>query len=139
MSEATISGTAALPGKTLRELRARAHSLKPVVWIAGNGTTPALLREIDRSLRSHELIKIHAAIDARSERTSLMEAICVATGASAVQIIGKMLVVYRPNPDEPSPSPAVRQSAPQRRAARPRAARASAPNSARTATVRKRP
>ena len=75
MSEAIIPGSP-LSGKTLRELRARAHSLKPVVWISGNGATETVLREIDRSLRSHELIKVHAAVDGRSDREALSEAIC---------------------------------------------------------------
>lgn len=122
MSEA-IAPESPLPGKTLRELRARAHALKPVVWIANNGTTETVLREIDRSLRSHELIKIHAAVDGRSEREALIEAICAATGAHAVQIIGKMLVVFRPNPPEPEPKPRTRKSAPAKRPSRTGSAR----------------
>jgi RNA-binding protein len=100
-----------LPGKSVRELRAKAHSLKPVVWISSNGATATVLREIDRALRAHELIKIHAAVDGRDERTTLMEEICNAVGAASVQIIGKMLVVYRSNPQEPEPAPAARKPA----------------------------
>jgi len=122
MSE-VIAPESPLPGKALRELRARAHALKPVVWIADNGATETVLREIDRSLRSHELIKIHAAVDGRSEREALIEAICAATGAHAVQIIGKMLVVFRPNPPEPAPKPPARKSSPTKRPSRSGSAR----------------
>ncbi len=114
MSEAIIPGSP-LPGKTLRELRARAHALKPVVWISGNGATETVLREIDRSLRSHELIKIHAAVEGRNDRVALMEEICGAVGASAVQIIGKMLVVHRPNPEMPQTQPVLRKAVPDKR------------------------
>ena len=40
-----------------RDLRARAHHLNPVVTIAGNGLTPAVVAEIERALQAHELIK----------------------------------------------------------------------------------
>lgn len=135
MSEANSPGTP-LPGKSLRELRARAHSLKPVVWISGNGITETVLREIDRSLRSHELIKIHAAVDGRSEREALMEQICGGVGASPVQIIGKMLVVFRPNAEESQPAPAVRKSAPAKRTLKSGSARKSAANSPRPSKVK---
>ncbi len=38
-----------------RALRARAHPLKPVVMIAQNGLTDAVLKEIELALTSHEL------------------------------------------------------------------------------------
>jgi RNA-binding protein len=97
MPETTISGSP-LSGKTLRELRARAHALKPVVWISEKGATEPVLREVDRALKSHELIKIHAAVDGRSAREELLESLCGSLGAQSVQVIGKMLVAYRPNP-----------------------------------------
>jgi len=141
MSEATISTIptipqSPLPGKSLRELRARAHTLKPVVRISGNGATETVLREIDRSLRSHELIKIHAAVDGRSDREALMSEVCAATSAHAVQIIGKMLVVYRQNPQAPEPAPAGRR-APAKGPSRKSAAR-SAPDARRRAPAKTR-
>jgi len=104
MSETTMPESP-LPGKTLRELRARAHALKPVVWISENGATPPVLREIDRALNSHELIKIHAAVDGRSAREALLDDVCANLGAQPVQVIGKMLVAYRPNPKPAPPKP----------------------------------
>jgi RNA-binding protein YhbY len=65
------------------------------------GLTPAVLREIDVNLRSHELIKIRVLGDeGRTVRRDLMSAICEATAASPVQTIGKILVIYRPRPPE---------------------------------------
>lgn len=122
-----------MPGKSLRELRARAHSLKPVVWISGNGATETVLREIDRSLQAHELIKIHAAVDGRAERESLMAHICGGLSAQAVQIIGKMLVVFRARPEATPPEPHREKSAPAKRAAKSRSPRTFAPNSRRPA------
>ena len=81
-----------------RELRARAHSLNPVVSIAENGLTEAVLKEIDVNLNAHELIKIRVYGDSREDRIAHLEQICSELGAVAVQHIGKLLVVYRRAP-----------------------------------------
>jgi len=41
-----------------RALRARAHSLNPVVSISQNGLSEAVVSEVDVNLTSHQLIKI---------------------------------------------------------------------------------
>ena len=81
-----------------RELRARAHNLDPVVSIAENGLTEAVLNEIEVSLNAHELIKIRVYGDSRENRLAYLEQICTQLGAANVQHIGKLLVVYRPAP-----------------------------------------
>ena len=87
-----------------RALRARAHALSPVVMVGGEGLSPNVLAEIERGLKSHELIKIRVLGEDRGGREGLLEEICARTGASAVQHIGKILVIHRKNP-EPAPSP----------------------------------
>ena len=81
-----------------RELRARAHGLNPVVSIAENGLTEAVLKEIDVCLKAHELIKIRVYGDSREDRIAYYEQICNELGAAQVQHIGKLLVVFRPAP-----------------------------------------
>jgi putative YhbY family RNA-binding protein len=83
------------------ELRAQAHQLDPVVIIGDKGLTDEVLAEIDRSLKAHELIKVRAATDDRDARELWMEKICERLKAEAIQKIGKVLVVYRENIDEP--------------------------------------
>ena len=83
-----------------RELKARAHKLEPVVIVGGSGLTPAVLAEIDRSLKSHELIKVRVNAD-RDVREATLGEICSRTGAQLVQHIGKVLVLFRPEPAEP--------------------------------------
>jgi RNA-binding protein len=89
-----------------RALRARAHHLHPVVMIGEAGLTPAVLNEIELALKSHELIKIRVLGADRSRRDSLIAEIGAALGASPVQHVGKILVVFRPRPDAPEPKPA---------------------------------
>jgi len=81
-----------------RALRARAHALHPVVMIGEAGLTPAVLKEVDIALKSHELIKIRVLGDDRERREALIGEICAALDAAPVQQIGKMLVVFRPRP-----------------------------------------
>src|SRR5687768_6498172 len=82
-----------------RALKARAHALEPVVRVGDKGLTPAVLEEIDRALAAHELIKVRVQAG-RGDRTGILGEICARSNASAVQHIGKMLVVYRPKPPE---------------------------------------
>lgn len=83
-----------------RELKARAHHLHPVVIVGDAGLTPAVLREIDINLKSHELIKIRVTGDDRTLRAGLIDEVCKALDAAPVQHIGKMLVIWRKQPDD---------------------------------------
>ena len=76
-------------------LKGLAHGLQPVAMIGSNGLTPAVLKEIERGLAAHELIKIKAASDQAETRRAWLEEICSTTRAQPVQQIGKVLVVYR--------------------------------------------
>ena len=67
------------------------------------GLTPSIEREIDANLKAHELIKIRVLGDERAAREALMTQICEATGAQSVQLLGKIIVVYRPRPPEEAP------------------------------------
>src|SRR6267378_2542865 len=87
-----------------RELKARAHPLDPVVLIGGAGLTSAVLAEIERGLKSHELIKVRVPGADRAEREVIFAEICSRTGAQPVQHIGKVLVVFRENPVPPPDS-----------------------------------
>ena len=105
VSTAKIGAVKELTSAERRALRARAHHLKPVVIVGDAGLTPDVAREIDVGLKSHELIKIRVPGEERGSRKELILAICEATGAQPVQHIGKILVVYRPRPEEPAAPP----------------------------------
>ncbi len=81
-----------------RALRARAHALRPVVYIGQHGLTPAVLHEIDVSLRAHQLIKVRVGSGDREARDAALARICTELDAAPVQHIGKLLVIYRPAP-----------------------------------------
>lgn len=83
-----------------RELKAKAHALNPVVIIGKSGLSVTVIRELDRALASHELIKIRVQVDDRVARNALYEEICEQLNAAPVQHIGKIFVIYRPKPEE---------------------------------------
>ena len=78
-----------------RFLKAQAHHLNPVVMIGDAGLTTSVLKEAVVALAAHELIKIKIHSDERELRDALMEQICLKTGATPVQHIGKILVIYK--------------------------------------------
>ncbi len=86
-------------------LRARAHHLDPVVLLGSNGLTEAVLKEIDRELRAHELIKVRVPTDDRELRESICAEVAEKLGAARVQSIGKLFVLWRPS-EEMSPEEA---------------------------------
>ena len=85
-----------LNSKQVIHLRSLSHNLNPVVMIGNNGLTEQVVREIDLSLKAHELIKIKVHGDDRELRSNMLTEICEKTGAVAVHHIGKQLVIYRP-------------------------------------------
>ncbi len=89
-----------------RALRAAAHPLHPVVTVAGNGLSEAVLKEIDRSLRAHELIKVKLQGMERDDRDALLTEICEQLDCAPVQHIGSILVLWRENPADAAKSAA---------------------------------
>ncbi len=89
----------ALTPKGRQILKARAHALKPIVLIGNNGLTDAVLKEIERALHDHELIKVRIAGNDRDARLEAFALICEKTQAEIVQNIGNIGVLYRPNKD----------------------------------------
>lgn len=101
-----------------KALRAAAHHLNPVVSLGQQGLTEAVLKEIDRALKAHELIKVKLHGIERDDRDQILTEICAALTCQPVQHIGKMFVLWRENPEEQAPPVQRKTSAP--RAAKPR-------------------
>ena len=63
-------------------LQAKAHHLDPVVLLGGNGLTEAVIKEVDRALTAHGLIKVKVPSDDREERTAIFEELADKLGAA---------------------------------------------------------
>jgi RNA-binding protein len=79
-------------------MRAKAHSLKPVVITGQNGVTPAVLNEIDLALEHHELIKVRVNAADREDRKTMIQQICTDSSAELIQAIGHVVTLYRKTP-----------------------------------------
>jgi RNA-binding protein len=81
-------------------LKARAHALEPVVTVGQAGASDAVISEIDRALTAHGLVKVKLSGADRAARAALTTTICDRTSAEAVQQVGRVLVLWRPRPDD---------------------------------------
>jgi RNA-binding protein len=86
-------------------LKARAHSLEPVVRVGHAGVTERLLAEADRALTAHELIKVRIDQPDREERVAIGDAFAKGTDAVAVHRVGKVLILWRPRPQDATRQP----------------------------------
>ncbi|MEY4768225.1 MAG: hypothetical protein RL637_864 [Pseudomonadota bacterium] len=93
-----LTGKTAVNSSRIRQLKAQAHHLNPVVMIGQAGLTTPVIAEIEVALLAHELIKIKIRAD-KAERLQMTQQICSETQAHLIQQIGLCTVIYRPNPE----------------------------------------
>jgi|TARA_B100001971_G_scaffold77728_1_gene71641 RNA-binding protein len=82
-------------------LRKLAHDLNPVVMIGQHGLSEAVLSELDSTMKKHELVKIKIRVDDRNKKKEMVDRIIKLSEALLVQIIGGVLVIYRPFEENP--------------------------------------
>jgi RNA-binding protein len=92
-----------MPSSPLRRrLRAAGHHLSPVVQVGKDGVSDAVLRQLDRALLDHELVKVKVGTEAPEDRFGTAESLLAGVaGASLAQILGRTLLVYRRHPRKP--------------------------------------
>jgi len=78
-----------------KQLRAIGHNLKPVVIISENGVNEGVIKELNRALDDHELIKVKLAFTERESRHIAADLVIKETGATLVQTIGKIILILR--------------------------------------------
>jgi RNA-binding protein len=109
-----------MPSSPLRRtLRATGHHLAPVVQVGKEGVTEAVLRQVDRALLDHELIKVKVGTETPEDRFLTAEALLGgAEGSHLAQILGRTMLLYRRHPEKPrfEPLPASVVAARQRNA-----------------------
>jgi len=84
----------ALTARQKKYLRACAHDLKPVVYVGQHGMSEAVVKDIDRALSDHELIKVRF-VDCKDKKKELSEAVVGQTGAVLLGIRGHLACFYR--------------------------------------------
>lgn len=82
----------------IKQLKARAHLLKPVVMVGQNGLSDNIHHEIDMALEAHELIKIKIPAQDAAEKKALVLTITNQHQAEKIMLIGRTLVIFREKP-----------------------------------------
>ncbi len=84
-----------LNSKQISFLRGLAHKLDPVVTVGQAGVTEGVLKELEFTLKTFELIKVKLRCDDQEELNALVSDIEDNVKATKVQVIGHMAIFYR--------------------------------------------
>ncbi|MDO6460807.1 ribosome assembly RNA-binding protein YhbY [Granulosicoccaceae sp. 1_MG-2023] len=85
----------------IRHLKSLAHQRKPVVLIGQKGLTENVLNEVKLALDHHELIKIKVNVGDRDDRNDIIDSLTADTGATCIQRIGNIAVLFLRNEKKP--------------------------------------
>ena len=84
-----------LTSKERAELRAQSNTLDTTLMVGKGGVTETVIAEADTQLTARELIKGKVLEGAFMTPREVSDAICEATGADGVAVIGTKFVIYR--------------------------------------------
>lgn len=84
-----------LTSKQRAELRARANGLDTTLIVGKEGVTDTVIAEAENQLTARELIKGKVLEAAMLTPREVSDAICEATGADGVAVVGTKFVLYR--------------------------------------------
>lgn len=68
--------------------------------VGNAGATKAVVAEVDRALAKHELIKVKIQGDDRELRKQIGDELGAAADAAVVHRVGKIVILFRPKPDD---------------------------------------
>ena len=84
-----------LTSKQRAELRSQATTLDTTLMVGKGGVTDAVIAEAETQLDARELVKGKVLEGAMMSPREVSDAICEATGADGVSVIGTKFVIYR--------------------------------------------
>ena len=84
-----------LTSKERAELRAQANSIDTTLMVGKNGVTDTVIEEAENLLTARELVKGKVLEGALLSPREVSDALCEATGAEGVAVIGTKFVIYR--------------------------------------------
>ena len=90
---------ATLSGKQKRYLRSLGHHLTQSVIVGRDGISSNLVQSCNDGLQAHELIKIKLGQNCPVNKKEAARELAASTGSHLVQLIGKTILLYKPNPD----------------------------------------
>ena len=92
-----------LSSRQRAHLRRLAQPLKPVLHVGKEGVTDAAVRALADAFHTRELLKVRVLEAAPEPAKDTDHALAARLdGTTVVQTIGRNVVLYRPDPDEPT-------------------------------------
>jgi RNA-binding protein len=88
-----------LTSKQRQFLKGLAHDKKPVILVGNKGISDPLVKETMGALLAHELIKVRLA---EGDLDATAQDIADRTAAELVERIGKVALLYKRHPKEPT-------------------------------------
>ncbi|MBQ4370118.1 MAG: YhbY family RNA-binding protein [Oscillospiraceae bacterium] len=89
-----------LTTKQRARLRGLANKEDTIVHIGKGGITENIVAQAGDALKARELIKCRVLENCMLTAREACDALCAATGAEGVQVIGTRFVIYKKNPDK---------------------------------------
>lgn len=89
-----------LRGKQKRFLRSQAHHLQPIFQIGKGGINEAMIVQIEEALEKRELIKVSLLQNTDEIAEEVAQVLEQAIACEVVQIIGRVLVLYKASSKE---------------------------------------
>ncbi len=91
-----------LTTKQRSHLKSLAHSLKPILQVGKEGVTDAAVKAVESAFNTRELLKIKVLETAPESAKETSEILAGRVeGLMQVQVIGRTVVLYRPDPEKP--------------------------------------
>ena len=81
-------------------LKGLAMSMTPILQIGKSSLTPEVTQSAAEALEARELIKIHILKNCADDGKELAAMLAERTHSQVVQVIGKMIVLYKPAKEE---------------------------------------
>ena len=82
-------------------LKGLASVLNPVFQIGKSGLTPEVTQAVSEAFHNNELIKVAVLKKCLEDPRAVAEMLSERTGSQLVQVIGRKIVLYKPDEDKP--------------------------------------
>ncbi|MCI8509727.1 MAG: ribosome assembly RNA-binding protein YhbY [Lachnospiraceae bacterium] len=82
-------------------LKGLAMTMDPILNVGKSSVTPELITSIDEAIKKRELIKIGVLKNCMDDPKIIAETMAERTHSQVVQVIGKKIVLYRKNKENP--------------------------------------
>lgn len=90
-----------LSGKEKRYLRSLANTVDPVVQVGKASVNESVLFSLNEALEARELVKVKVLKNCLDEVKDVAQELAEQSNSELVQVIGRNVVLYRPNPEKP--------------------------------------